>query len=284
MQTPHMNESACCNHNEVVRKMSLMFFASFRNSRRLFSDRRIEKEPLQQTETPLVHRRETCSDMTLLFTSDLYENWRKIVTVIIFHPSSCMICVCESTLHFSLISIKSNGSFRAKYIKGSFIGMDRKMWKSKRKCCTYRWKPYTSHSHMFTKTKLINIIVYLLIYNRYKSIFILQFWYRQKYWDSLLYETKPLTLLLNNIFLLDLTFQAQLNGNVVAKSIQIFNSTQFHHEITKETESYIKPSYLEILLFLYNKLISNLFSLGMSFYYKCCVLLFIIYSHKVACI
>jgi len=42
-----------------------VFVASFKKNSRLFSERRIEKEPLQQTEAPFVHRKETCSDMTV---------------------------------------------------------------------------------------------------------------------------------------------------------------------------------------------------------------------------
>jgi len=54
-----------------------------------------------------------------------------LVAGIIFHPSYFMITIAGLTLHFSLISINSKGSSRAKYINGASIRMDRKNVKEK---------------------------------------------------------------------------------------------------------------------------------------------------------
>jgi len=48
----------------------------------------------------------------------------QLVAANIFYSSSCMITICEMTLHFSLISINSKGSSKPKYIKAASIRMD----------------------------------------------------------------------------------------------------------------------------------------------------------------
>ena len=98
------------------------------------------------------------------------------------------------------------------------------------------WKPYTSQSHLFYKTNLVQIIICQYAIHT-TPMFV---WKLETVRNTEILYNKKLSPLrkiytrLTNIAIWNIIFQTQLNEYVVSKNILIFISTHFNHEISKQ--------------------------------------------------
>jgi len=201
----------------------------------------------------------------------------QLVAAIIFLPSSFMITICEMTLHFSLISIHSNGSSKAKYIKAASIRMDHTNVKVKVKMVCVKLKPYTSQSHMFNKLTLPTLLFnspHTIHTNQYLCFSLDSVLNTEvKYNKKRSFLRKNYTVLCN-IALWSIIFHTQLNEYAAYKILKF----SFQHILTtklpkkhKATLNYPTWNYYCPYI---TSWFQTCFSSARLFYHKCSIFLF----------